>query len=112
MQTFAVVLIGMVLGPLEAAAALLLYLAEGVVGLPVFSPHGVGGIAQLGGPSGGYLLSYPAAALLAGISFAAAKRIIPAFFASLTAALIANVVILSSGLSGLDCRFGCRCSEL
>lgn len=45
---------------------MLLYLAEGAVGLPVFSPVGPGGMAQLIGMTGGYLLSYPFAAALAG----------------------------------------------
>ena len=29
------------------------------MGLPVFTPHGLGGVAQILGPTGGYLLSYP-----------------------------------------------------
>ena len=66
LQTFAVILVGMLLGPTAAAAAMTLYLAEGAMGLPVFSPHGPGGLAQLLGPVGGYLLSYPFAAALAG----------------------------------------------
>ena len=101
MQTFAVLLVGMVLGPLEGLAVLLLYLAEGAVGLPVFSPQGLGGVAQLVGPSGGYLLSYPLAALLAGAVFFASRRFIPVFVASLTAAVIADAVILSSGAAWL-----------
>ena len=97
MQTFAVLLIGMVLGPLEGMSVLFLYLTEGALGVPVFSPHGLGGFAQLAGPSGGYLFSYPVAALVAGIIFFAARRSAPIFFASLTAALVADVLILASG---------------
>ena len=41
------------------SASMVLYLAEGATGLPVFSPHGLGGVAQLAGPTGGYLASYP-----------------------------------------------------
>lgn len=66
LQPFAVLLIGMMLGPATAFVTLLLYLAEGAAGLPVFSPLGPGGIAQLLGPTGGYLLSYPLAAASAG----------------------------------------------
>jgi biotin transport system substrate-specific component len=66
MQTFAVILVGMLLGPVGGFAALSLYLAEGAAGMPVFSPHGLGGLAQLFGPTGGYLFSYPVAAALAG----------------------------------------------
>src|SRR5579872_4351062 len=64
LQTFAVLLLGLLLPPGAAAAALVLYLLEGAAGLPVFSPLGPGGMLQLLGPTGGYLLSYPLAAAL------------------------------------------------
>jgi biotin transport system substrate-specific component len=63
---FAVLLLGLSLGPRLAFASLCLYLSEGAVGLPVFSSLGPGGVLQLLGPTGGYLLSYPIAAALAG----------------------------------------------
>ncbi len=66
LQTFAVMLLGMVMGPGAAFAALTLYLVEGAVGLPVFSQYGPGGFAKLLGPTGGYLFSYPLAAALTG----------------------------------------------
>ena len=59
LQPFAVILLGLLLGPRLAAGTMLAYLAEGAAGLPVFTPHGLGGVAQLLGPTGGYLLSYP-----------------------------------------------------
>jgi len=59
LQPFAVVLLGLLLSPRLAAGAMVVYLAEGAAGLPVFTPHGLGGMAQLLGPTGGYLLSYP-----------------------------------------------------
>src|SRR5277367_1286432 len=66
LQTFAVILVGMVLGPVAGFSAMVLYLAEGAMGLPVFSPHGPGGVAQLLGPTAGFLFSYPMAAASAG----------------------------------------------
>jgi len=66
MANFGVLLIALTIGSRRAAAAMLLYLAQGAAGMPVFSPVGPGGIAQLIGPTGGYLLSYPAAAFFAG----------------------------------------------
>src|SRR5437899_7925319 len=45
---------------------MLLYLAEGAMGLPVFSPAGPGGLLQLLGPTGGYLMAYPVVAFVAG----------------------------------------------
>ncbi len=65
-QTLGVLLAGAVLGGPRAAAAMVLYLAQGLAGLPVFSTAGPGGPAQLLGPTGGYLLSYPLAAFLVG----------------------------------------------
>lgn len=67
LQTFGVMLLAFTLGGWRASAALVLYLFEGISGLPVFSPHGPGGMAQILGPTGGYLMSYPLAALLGGL---------------------------------------------
>lgn len=66
LQPFAVLLLGLVLGPRLAAATLGAYLLEGAAGLPVFAPgFALGaGMAHLLGPTGGYLMSYPAAAAL------------------------------------------------
>src|SRR5580693_3736622 len=58
-QNFGVLLVGLMLGSRRGFAALVLYLAEGAMGMPVFSPLGPGGVAQLLGPTGGFLLTYP-----------------------------------------------------
>src|SRR5258706_2480882 len=65
-QNFGVLLVGLLLGSRRGFAALALYLAEGAIGMPVFSPAGPGGIAQLLGPTGGFLLAYPLVAWVAG----------------------------------------------
>ncbi|MGO1384680.1 MAG: biotin transporter BioY [Arachnia sp.] len=65
LQTLAVSLTGLCLGPWRGFAAVALYVAVGTAGLPVFSAGGAG-IAVIVGPSGGYLLSFPLAALLGG----------------------------------------------
>ena len=65
MQTFAVLLTGLLLGPRLGAASLVLYLLEGAAGLPFFHA-GTGGAAVLAGPTGGYLMSYPLVAALVG----------------------------------------------
>jgi len=63
LQTFAVLLLGLLLSPRLAAGSVIAYLAEGALGLPVFAPApALSGLAHLLGPTGGYLLSYPAAA--------------------------------------------------
>ena len=64
LQPLAVLFTGAVLGSRRGALALLLYLAEGAVGLPVFA--GGAGVAYMLGPTGGYLISYPVAAGLVG----------------------------------------------
>src|ERR1700674_5521275 len=69
LQNFGVLLVGLSLGSRRAFAALVLYLAEGLMGMPVFSPTGPGGVAQLLGPTGGFLLAYPFVAGIAGWVF-------------------------------------------
>jgi biotin transport system substrate-specific component len=64
---FVVVLAGLWLGPRAGALSMLLYLAAGAVGLPVFAPMGAPGIARFFGPTGGYLFAYPAAAFVTGL---------------------------------------------
>src|SRR5438874_9271573 len=67
LQPLVVVLAGLMLGPVAGAASMLLYLAAGAAGLPVFAPIGAPGIARFLGPTGGYLIAYPAAAFVAGV---------------------------------------------
>jgi len=64
-QTFGVLLVGACLGSRRGAASLLLYLAEGAMGLPVFA-EGKAGVAWLFGPTGGYLFGFVAAAFVVG----------------------------------------------
>jgi biotin transport system substrate-specific component len=65
LQTFAVLVLGLVLSPRLAALALATYLVEGAAGLPMFAPTpAMPGLAHLLGPTGGYLLAYPVAAAL------------------------------------------------
>lgn len=66
LQPLAVVLVGGLFGAAAGTGALLLYLTVGAFGAPVFSPMGPGGLAQLFGPTGGYLLAMPIAAALVG----------------------------------------------
>ena len=97
LQTFAVVLTGLLLGPSLALSATLLYLAEGAMGLPVFSPAGVGGAMQLFGISGGFLMSYPVAAAGAGFIVRAFGSRFSRFGAAIVAGTAATVVILLCG---------------
>jgi biotin transport system substrate-specific component len=66
LQPLVVVLAGLLLGPADAAVAMVAYLLAGAAGLPVFTPIGAPGLLRLVGPTGGYLLAYPVAAAVAG----------------------------------------------
>ncbi len=101
LQPFAVLLVGMLLGPAAGFGTMLLYLGEGVAGLPVFSPLGLGGVAQLMGPTGGYLLSYPAAAAAAGWLVRSLRTVESAFVRGLVAATLATVLIFLFGATWL-----------
>lgn len=68
LQVLGVFLAGILLGPVWGGAAMVLYLAAGAVGAPVFSGGSAGIAILLGGePSFGYLWSYPLAAALVGV---------------------------------------------
>jgi biotin transport system substrate-specific component len=66
LQTFGVLLSGAVLGARRGFFAVLLYLAVGAAGLPVFS-GGAGGFGVFSGPTVGYLVGFPLAAGLCGL---------------------------------------------
>jgi biotin transport system substrate-specific component len=67
-QPMVVLLGGLALGPRLGLASQILYLTAGIVGLPVFAASATlpPGAFRLLGPTGGYLLSYPLAALVTG----------------------------------------------
>ncbi len=92
LQPLLVVLAGLVLGPLDAAMAMVLYLGLGAAGLPVFQPIGAPGIARLMGPTGGYLLAWPLAAAVAG--WLGAGR---ASFATRALAAMAGILVMYVG---------------
>jgi biotin transport system substrate-specific component len=100
LQTFGVMLLSLTLGGWRAAAALVLYLLEGISGGPVFSPHGAGGAAQLFGPTGGYLMAYPFAAL-AGGWFAERFSSTSRYLALILGALACDAIIFIGGAAGI-----------
>jgi biotin transport system substrate-specific component len=96
-QNLGVLLVGLLLGSRRGFAALALYLAEGAAGLPVFSP-GPGGIAQLFGVTGGFLLAYPFVAFLAGYIF---ERGAKSFARAAVAGLLAEILLFAAGIGWL-----------
>jgi biotin transport system substrate-specific component len=98
LQNFGVLLVGLALGSRLGFAALLLYLLEGASGLPVFSPGGLGGVAQILGPTGGFLMAYPVTAFIAGWIFERGGR---TFARAAFSGVVAEVVLFASGLTWL-----------
>jgi biotin transporter BioY len=93
-QTFAVLLTGALLGSRLGAMAMIVYLIEGASGLPFFY-GGHGGFAHLLGPTGGYLVAFPAGAYITG-AFAENgwdKR----FLTAIIAMAVGSLVILLAG---------------
>jgi biotin transport system substrate-specific component len=93
MQTLFVLLAGIVLGPRDGFYAMIAYIAVGAAGAPVFAGLTFGP-AVLFGPTGGYLLAFPAAALVTG---AIARSPGGAKTAALAASLAGSAVILLGG---------------
>ena len=73
LQTLGVAIAALVLGSLRGASAVVLYILVGLAGVPVFAKFS-GGLGVLAGPSAGYLLAFPLAALLAGALATVALR--------------------------------------
>ncbi len=102
MQNFGVLAVGLMLGSRRGFAALALYLTEGAAGLPVFNPAGLGGIAQIIGPTGGFLMAYPVVAFVAGwiyerFSAGSSRRFAWAALAS----AVAEMVLFAGGIGWL-----------
>jgi biotin transport system substrate-specific component len=106
MQTFAVMVIGMTCGWRLGGATVALYLAQGAMGLPVFTgtPEKGIGIAYMAGPTGGYLLGFLLAAVFTGwLAERGWDRSVP----KAAAALIGGLVILYvPGILHLGALFG------
>ena len=106
MQTFAVLVIGAAFGWRLGAATVLLYLAQGALGLPVFAgtPEKGIGLAYMMGPTGGYLVGFVAGAVLTGWL---AERGWDRSFLWLAAAMfIGHAVIFVYGLAWLASGIG------
>lgn len=95
LQNAFAILAGLLLGPIQGASAVGLFLIAGALGLPVFS-GGKSGFAVIAGPTGGYLTGYFIGALIAGM---AVKR------ASKTDAMTAFPVIISATIAGFMCIY-------
>ncbi len=96
LQTMIVLLSGAFLGSKNGAYSQLAYLAAGVIGIPVFAGFSFG-FAKILGPTGGYLLSFPFAALLVGYLLEKNRKPVTIFLSF----LVGEALILFAGASYL-----------
>jgi biotin transport system substrate-specific component len=97
LQPLAVLVVGGVLGAAGGVSALVLYLALGALGLPVFAGGGAGWL-HLMGPTGGYLLAFPVAA---GVTGALVSRTPGSVLRVLLACALGMVIIHVGGVAQL-----------
>src|SRR2546426_1875384 len=100
LQPMAVLLVGGLLGAPLGALSMILYLAMGAAGLPVFTPTvPLLGIARLFGPTGGYLLAYPVAAWVVGRFSDPGRQpgVNKPAWARVTVAVVAGLVLIHLG---------------
>lgn len=98
LENFAVLLVGLTLGSRRGFAALLVFLLEGAMGMPVFAQTGIGGIAQIIGPTGGFLIAYPFVAGFAGWIMERGRK---TFARAAVAGLLAECVLFAGGIGWL-----------
>lgn len=106
MQTCAVMLIGAAYGWRLALATVVFYLAQGAVGLPVFTgtPEKGLGLAYMMGPTGGFLVGFAIAAAVVG--WFAERGFDRSFFKILAVMLAADVIVFALGLVWMLALFG------
>jgi biotin transport system substrate-specific component len=102
MQTFVVLCLGAALGSRLGTATVLLYLAEGAAGLPVFAgtPEKGIGLAYMAGPTGGYLAGFVAAAFV--IGWLAERGFDRSVWKLAAAMTLGHVLILGLGFAWLS----------
>jgi biotin transport system substrate-specific component len=106
MQTFVVLCLGAVLGARLGALTILVYLAEGAIGLPVFAgtPEKGLGLAYMVGPTGGYLVGFVLGAFVVGwFAERGWDRSIPRLFAAM---LVGHILIFVPGVLWLAYLIG------
>lgn len=96
LQDFAVMALGLFLTPRLAMYTMLVYLAEGAAGLPVFAPGPMGmtGLAHILGPTGGYLMAYPTVAAVTSYLWRTSER---SYLGALVSAGAGNMILLTLG---------------
>ena len=104
-QTFAVLMIGALLGRRRGSVCVLAYIVAGAAGLPVFANAGAG-LPVLAGPTGGYLIGFIAAAYITGLL--AEKGWDRKAWTTVLAMALGNIAIYTFGLTWLSCLIGTK----
>ena len=86
LQTFTIALAGILLGPKKGGLTVLIYILLGGVGVPVFAGF-LGGLGVIFGFTGGFIMSFPLLAYMAGIAGSKSNRAWLACFLTLGFAL-------------------------
>jgi len=94
LQTLAILLVGFAMGSRLGALAVVAYLAEGLVGLPVFA-NGMNG-AAFAGPTAGFLVGFIGLAWMAG--YAAERGLAKGVVGTATAAIVASAALYIPGI--------------
>jgi biotin transport system substrate-specific component len=97
LQNFAVLLVGMALGPVAGFSTMVLYLVQGAIGLPMFTPNGPAGVARLLGPTAGFLFSYPLVAASAGWVVRSMRNVGSRFTRGIVAGVVATLILFACG---------------
>ena len=102
-QTLALPLVVALLGTRYATLSLVAYLAEGGIGLPVFA-GGASGVPALLGPTGGFLIAFPAAAFVTGLFFD--RGLWTTFVGRVLAIFLGSCVVFAGGWAWLAVLVG------
>jgi biotin transport system substrate-specific component len=109
LQTLGVMLAGLVLGARLGALSVLVYLAIGAAGVPVFA-GGNAGLATFAGPTGGYLIAFPIGAFVTGLIAFRGGEFRPA--RAFIAAIVGGIgVVYAIGIPVLAWRAGLDLTE-
>lgn len=100
LQTGVVLLIGLAYGWKLGLATVLLYLAQGAFGLPVFTAGA--GLAYMAGPTGGFLVGFAVAAAIAGYAFERAPNLV----GLILGVVVAEIAIFALGIAWLSTLIG------
>lgn len=92
MQTFAITMAAVVLGSKKGCIATCIYVLLGAIGLPVFAGF-TGGIGNLVGPTGGFIISFPLMAFIIGLGVEHRNKVKFSFMLGIVLGTIVNYIV-------------------